>query len=114
MRDLLVATLAVKYTQSNSVCLAYDGQVIGLGAGQQSRIHCTRLASDKADLWYLRQHPSVLGLPLRPKLSRAERKQRHRSLSLGGTHGSRNGGVAASLHRNANVRLTRLTRSASG
>lgn len=73
VRDLLVATLAVKYTQSNSVCLARDGQVIGLGAGQQSRIHCTRLASDKADLWYLRQHPSVLGLALRPKLSRAER-----------------------------------------
>lgn len=72
-RDLLVATLAVKYTQSNSVCLARDGQVIGLGAGQQSRIHCTRLASDKADLWHLRQHPSVLGLALRPKLSRAER-----------------------------------------
>ena len=73
VRDLLVATLAVKYTQSNSVCLAVDGQVIGLGAGQQSRIHCTRLASDKADLWHLRQHPTVLGLPLRPKLSRAER-----------------------------------------
>ena len=73
VRDLLVATLAVKYTQSNSVCLAADGQVIGLGAGQQSRIHCTRLAADKADLWHLRQHPSVLGLSLRPKLSRAER-----------------------------------------
>ena len=73
VRDLLVATLAVKYTQSNSVCLARDGQVIGLGAGQQSRIHCTRLAAAKADLWYLRQHPAVLGLPLRPKLSRAER-----------------------------------------
>ena len=73
VRDLLVATLAVKYTQSNSVCLAYDGQVIGLGAGQQSRIHCTRLAAAKADLWYLRQHPAVLGLPLRPKLARAER-----------------------------------------
>ena len=63
MRDLLVATLAVKYTQSNSVCLARDGQVIGLGAGQQSRIHCTRLAAAKADLWRLRQHPTVLGLP---------------------------------------------------
>ena len=73
VRDLLVATLAVKYTQSNSVCLARDGQVIGLGAGQQSRIHCTRLAADKADLWRLRQHPSVLGLALQPKLSRAER-----------------------------------------
>ncbi len=73
VRDLLVATLAVKYTQSNSVCLARDGQVIGLGAGQQSRIHCTRLAAAKADLWYLRQHPAVLDLPLRRKLSRAER-----------------------------------------
>lgn len=72
-RDLLVATLAVKYTQSNSVCLARDGQVIGLGAGQQSRIHCTRLAAAKADLWYLRQHPAVLNLALQSKLSRAER-----------------------------------------
>jgi len=73
VRDLLVATIAVKYTQSNSVCLAYDGQVIGLGAGQQSRVHCTRLAAAKADFWYLRQHPSVLALPFRPGLSRPEK-----------------------------------------
>jgi len=61
-RDLTVATIAVKYTQSNSVCYAKDGQVIGLGAGQQSRIHCTRLAGDKADNWWLRFHPRVLGI----------------------------------------------------
>jgi phosphoribosylaminoimidazolecarboxamide formyltransferase/IMP cyclohydrolase len=59
-RDVLIAQLVLKYTQSNSVCLVVDGQVIGNGAGQQSRIHCTRIACDKADLWYLRQHPAVL------------------------------------------------------
>ncbi|KAF4920351.1 Bifunctional purine biosynthesis protein ADE17 [Colletotrichum viniferum] len=62
LRDLTVATIALKYTQSNSVCYAYNGQVIGLGAGQQSRIHCTRLAGDKADNWWLRFHPRVLGI----------------------------------------------------
>ena len=61
LETLLVATVALKYTQSNSVCVAYDGQVIGMGAGQQSRIHCTRLACDKADKWFLQQHPRVLG-----------------------------------------------------
>ncbi len=60
LETLLVATVALKYTQSNSVCVAYDGQVIGMGAGQQSRIHCTRLACDKADKWFLQQHPRVL------------------------------------------------------
>ena len=59
--DLTIATIALKYTQSNSVCYAKNGMVIGLGAGQQSRIHCTRLAGDKADNWWLRQHPKVLG-----------------------------------------------------
>lgn len=73
IRDLLVALIALKYTQSNSVCYAYDGQVIGMGAGQQSRIHCTRLAGSKADTWYLRQHPRVLSLPFRDKLPRPER-----------------------------------------
>lgn len=73
VRDLVVANVAVKYTQSNSVCLAYDGQVIGVGAGQQSRIHCTRLAGDKADRWYLRQHPAVLGLPFPKGVRRPER-----------------------------------------
>jgi len=73
VRDLLVAQIAVKYVQSNSICLAVDGQVIGAGAGQQSRIHCTRLAASKADTWYLRQHPSVLELPFREGLSRAEK-----------------------------------------
>lgn len=72
-RDLLVATIACKYTQSNSVCLAYDGQVIGLGAGQQSRIHCTRLASGKADLWWLRQHPQVRSLKFQRGTSRSDR-----------------------------------------
>jgi len=62
LRDLIVATIALKYTQSNSVCFALDGQVIGLGAGQQSRIHCTRLAASKADAWRMRQHPDILGL----------------------------------------------------
>jgi len=72
-RELIVATIALKYTQSNSVCFAYDGQVIGLGAGQQSRVHCTRLAGDKADRWFLRQHPAVLGLKWRKGISRPER-----------------------------------------
>jgi phosphoribosylaminoimidazolecarboxamide formyltransferase/IMP cyclohydrolase len=62
VRDLVLAMITLKYTQSNSVCLALDGQVIGVGAGQQSRIHCTRLAASKADIWYLRRHPLVLGL----------------------------------------------------
>ena len=72
-RDMLVALIALKYTQSNSVGLALDGQMIGIGAGQQSRILCTRLACEKADRWHLRQHPSVLGLPFVDKLSRPER-----------------------------------------
>jgi len=72
-RDLVVAIILLKYTQSNSVCLAVDGQIIGMGAGQQSRIHCTRLAASKADTWFLRQHPSVLGLPFRPRLGRPDR-----------------------------------------
>jgi phosphoribosylaminoimidazolecarboxamide formyltransferase/IMP cyclohydrolase len=72
-RELMVATIALKYTQSNSVCFAYDGQVIGLGAGQQSRVHCTRLAGDKADRWFLRQHPAVLDLRWRKGISRPER-----------------------------------------
>jgi len=73
IRDLTVATIAVKYTQSNSVCLAVDGQVVGAGAGQQSRVHCVRLAAGKADLWYLRQHPRVRGLPFRKGIRRPER-----------------------------------------
>ncbi len=72
-RDLLVALITLKYTQSNSVCYAVDGQAIGVGAGQQSRIHCTRLAGDKADLWHLRQHPRVLALPFLQELGRPER-----------------------------------------
>lgn len=72
-RDLLVALLTLKYTQSNSVCFAVDGQAIGVGAGQQSRIHCTRLAGDKADTWRLRQSERVLSLPFRSDLTRAAR-----------------------------------------
>lgn len=72
VRDLLVATIVVKFTQSNSVCYAKGGQVIGIGAGQQSRIHCTRLAGDKADNWYLRLHPRVQGMRFKKSLKRAE------------------------------------------
>jgi phosphoribosylaminoimidazolecarboxamide formyltransferase/IMP cyclohydrolase len=72
-RDLLLALITLKYTQSNSVCLALGGQTIGVGAGQQSRIDCTRLAASKADAWWLRQHPTVLGLRFRHGLSRTER-----------------------------------------
>ena len=71
--DLTVATLALKYTQSNSVCYALNGTVIGLGAGQQSRIHCTRLAGDKADNWWLRHHPRVLDLPFKKGTKRADK-----------------------------------------
>ncbi len=72
-RDLMIALITLKYTQSNSVCYAKDGQAIGIGAGQQSRIHCTRLAGNKADIWYLRQHPKVLSLPWLEKIRRADR-----------------------------------------
>ena len=71
--DLIVALITLKYTQSNSVCYVKDGQAIGVGAGQQSRIHCTRLAGSKADTWYLRQHPKVLGLPFLPDIGRPSR-----------------------------------------
>jgi len=71
--DLIIAMIALKYTQSNSVCFAKDGQCIGIGAGQQSRIHCTRLAGSKADTWYLRMHDKVLNLPFKEKLPRAVR-----------------------------------------
>jgi len=70
---LLVATIALKYAQSNSVCLAYDGQVIGMGAGQQSRVHCTRLACDKAEKWLLQQHPRVLELKFKEGLGRVDK-----------------------------------------
>ena len=73
VRDLLVSLITLKYTQSNSVCYAKDGQAIGVGAGQQSRVHCTRLAGNKADLWHLRQHPRVLALPFRPEVRRMDR-----------------------------------------
>lgn len=72
-RDLVLALISLKYTQSNSICFAYQGQTIGIGAGQQSRIHCTRLAGSKADTWFLRQHEKVLLLPFKSDLSRAAR-----------------------------------------
>ena len=72
-RDLIIALITLKYTQSNSVCYAVDGQAIGVGAGQQSRIHCTRLAGSKADTWFLRQHEKVLNLPFLPTLKRPDR-----------------------------------------
>ena len=72
-RDLLVALITLKYTQSNSVCYVKDGQAIGVGAGQQSRIHCTRLAGNKADNWHLRQHEKVLSLPFKAEVGRPER-----------------------------------------
>ena len=72
-RDLIISLITLKYTQSNSVCYAVDGQAIGVGAGQQSRIHCTRLAGTKADTWFLRQHDKVLNLPFRADMKRADR-----------------------------------------
>ncbi len=72
-RDLMIALITLKYTQSNSVCYVKDGQAIGIGAGQQSRIHCTRLAGNKADIWWLRQHEKVMNLPFKSDIRRADR-----------------------------------------
>lgn len=72
-RDLMIALITLKYTQSNSVCYVKDGQAIGIGAGQQSRIHCTRLAGNKADIWWLRQNPKVMNLPFKAGIGRADR-----------------------------------------
>jgi AICAR transformylase/IMP cyclohydrolase PurH len=73
LTTLVVATIALKYTQSNSVCVAYQGQVIGMGAGQQSRVHCTRLACDKADKWLLQQHPKAIGLKFKEGLKKPDK-----------------------------------------
>ncbi|MCI1245854.1 MAG: phosphoribosylaminoimidazolecarboxamide formyltransferase [Prevotella sp.] len=73
LRDLIISQITLKYTQSNSVCYVKDGQAIGIGAGQQSRIHCTRLAGNKADIWWLRQHPRVMALPFKEGIHRADR-----------------------------------------
>ena len=70
---MIIALITLKYTQSNSVCYAKDGQAIGVGAGQQSRIHCTRLAGNKADIWYLRQNPKVMALPFKEDIRRPDR-----------------------------------------
>ncbi|KAI0220030.1 Bifunctional purine biosynthesis protein PURH [Lamellibrachia satsuma] len=86
IRDLVVATIALKYAQSNSVCYARDGQVIGIGAGQQSRIHCTRLAGDKADNWWMRQHPHVLEMKFKAGVKRAEMANVI-DIYVSGTHG---------------------------
>ena len=106
-RDLIVALITLKYTQSNSVCYVKDGQAIGVGAGQQSRIHCTRLAGNKADNWYLRQHPKVLGLPVRGRHPPPRPGQRHRRVHLRrvrGRAGRRR--VAEHLHRSSPEPLT--------
>ena len=73
LNDLKISLITLKYTQSNSVCYVKDGQAIGIGAGQQSRVHCTRLAGQKADNWWLRQSPQVLSLPFKPGIKRADR-----------------------------------------
>ena len=73
IQDMILGCIALKYTQSNSVCYALNGMVIGLGAGQQSRIHCTRLAGEKADNWWMRHHPCVLGFDFKKEVKRAER-----------------------------------------
>ena len=94
--DLIVALITLKYTQSNAVCLAYDGQAIGVGAGQQSRIHCTRLAGSKADTWFLRQHPKTLNLPFREDLGRPTRA----NVSDGSLNGADAAGCAAAIWPN--------------
>ena len=106
-RDMLLALITLKYTQSNSVCLVADGQVIGNGAGQQSRIHCTRLAAAKADTWYLRQHPDVLGLPF-PQRPRPRRpRQRDRPVPARRSHPGRRGSLARGVFRRAPAALGR-------
>ncbi|NLX82552.1 MAG: phosphoribosylaminoimidazolecarboxamide formyltransferase [Clostridiales bacterium] len=82
--DLLVSLITLKYTQSNSVCLAKDGQAIGIGAGQQSRVHCVRLAADKADMWHLRHHPKTLALQFLPDIGRAARDNAIEAFLLNG------------------------------
>ena len=81
-RDLVIALIALKYTQSNSVCYAENGQTIGVGAGQQSRIHCTRLAGGKADFWHLRSCPKVLSLPFRADIPRSNRDNEGRKTRM--------------------------------
>ena len=100
LETLLVATVALKYTQSNSVCIAYDGQVIGMGAGQQSRVHCTRLACGKADKWLFQQHPKTLALPIRDEPPQAREGQPRRLLpALGRTERRGEAQAARGSHR---------------
>ena len=112
-RDLTVATIAVKYTQSNSVVCAVDGQVAGAGAGQQSRIHCVRLACGKADRWHLRQHPAVRALRFRRGAAPRRQGQRHRPVLRGRAFRPRGGGLARVLPRGAPNACRRRT-GASG
>ena len=101
-RDLIVSLITLKYTQSNSVCYVKNGQAIGVGAGQQSRVHCTRLAGNKADNWYLRQCPKVLELPFKPGIRRADRGQHHRRVHRRRVHGrAGRRRLAAVLYRKA-------------
>ncbi len=96
----MLSLITLKYTQSNSVCYVKGGQTIGIGAGQQSRIHCTRLAGNKADIWWLRQHPKVLGLQFVDEHPPAGPGQHHRRVHLGRLDGRAGGRrVAAVLHR---------------
>ncbi|NLV74376.1 MAG: phosphoribosylaminoimidazolecarboxamide formyltransferase [Chloroflexi bacterium] len=110
MRDLIVATIALKYTQSNSVTLAHNGQVTGVGAGQQSRVHCTRLAAGKSDLWFLRQHPRVLGLKFAKGLARAERNNAI-DLYLGGELTRAEQSAWEACFRDVPVRLSQADRA---
>jgi len=96
-RDLTVATLALKYTQSNSVAYSANGQVLGVGAGQQARVHCTRLAGSKADIWSLRQHPQVLGLPFKGAVGRPERMNAIEQYLLGAVEGAEKAAWEASF-----------------
>eukprot|EP00831_Metopus_contortus_P005668 TRINITY_DN12139_c0_g1_i3.p2 TRINITY_DN12139_c0_g1~~TRINITY_DN12139_c0_g1_i3.p2 ORF type:complete len:219 (+),score=22.23 TRINITY_DN12139_c0_g1_i3:163-819(+) len=82
-RDLIIALITLKYTQSNSVCYVKDGQAIGIGAGQQSRIHCTRLAGNKADAWFLRQNPKVISLPFKKRDKKSRQRQCNRCIYFG-------------------------------
>ena len=86
-RDLKVSLIILKYTQSNSVCFVKDGQAIGVGAGQQSRVHCTRLAGQKADNWFLRQSPKVLNLPFKDSYQQSRARQCNRCLHWRRIHG---------------------------
>ena len=132
-RDLLISLITLKYTQSNSVCYVKDGQAIGIGAGQQSRIHCTRLAGNKADIWWLRQHPKVMGLQFVDGIRRPDRDnaidvyisdeymdvlaegawQKYIQGKAGSVHQGRTAGMAGTEHRAFASVLTHSSPSAT-